>query len=65
LKQEGSERIFDCIGFNMGEFCDPIINNNSKLDVVFTIDRTVRNGRVFPQFRLKDIKIEENIEETV
>ena len=65
LKQEGSERIFDCIGFNMGEFCDPIINNNSKLDVVFTIDRTVRDGRVFPQFRLKDIKIEENIEETV
>jgi len=65
LKQEGSERIFDCIGFNMGEFCDPIINNNSKMDVVFTIDRTVRDGRVFPQFRLKDIKIEESIEETV
>jgi len=65
LKQEGSERIFDCIGFNMGEFCDPIINNNSKIDVVFTIDRTVRDGRVFPQFRLKDIKLEENIEETV
>jgi len=63
LKQEGSERIFDCIGFNMGEFCDPIINNNSKIDVVFTIDRTVRDGRVFPQFRLKDIKIEESIEE--
>ncbi len=65
LKQEGSERIFDCIGFNMGEFCDPIIKNNSKIDVVFTIDRTVRDGRVFPQFRLKDIKIEESIEETV
>jgi single-stranded-DNA-specific exonuclease len=65
LKQGGSERIFDCIGFNMGEFCDPILKNNSKLDVVFTIDRTVRDGRVFPQFRLKDIKIEENIQETV
>jgi hypothetical protein len=65
LKQEGSERIFDCIGFNMGEFYDPIIKNNSKIDVVFTIDRTVRDGRVFPQFRLKDIKIEASIEETV
>ena len=65
LKQEGSERMFDCIGFNMGEFCDPIIKNNSKIDVVFTIDRTVRDGRVFPQFRLKDIKIEASIEETV
>ncbi len=65
LKQEGSERIFDCIGFNMGEFCDPIINNNSKIDVVFTIDKTIRYRRVFPQFRLKDIKIEENIEEIV
>ncbi len=65
LKQEGSERIFDCIGFNMGEFCNPIINNNSKIDVVFTIDKTIRDGRVFPQFRLKDIKLLENIEEII
>jgi len=65
LRQEGSERIFDCIGFNMGEFCDPIIKNNSKIDVVFNIDKTVRDGRIFPQFKLKDIRIKENIEEIV
>jgi len=65
LRQEGSERIFDCIGFNMGEFCDPIIKNNSKIDVVFNIDKTVRDGRIFPQFKLQDIRIKENIEEIV
>lgn len=65
LKQRGSERVFDCIGFNMGEWYDPIINNSSKIDVVFTIDKTVRDGRVFPQFRLKDIRIEDNKEEII
>jgi single-stranded-DNA-specific exonuclease len=57
LKQDNSEKVFDCIGFNMGEYCEPIIQNNKQMDVVFTIDKTVRDGRTYPQFRLKDIKL--------
>ncbi len=60
LKQNGSEKIFDCIGFNMGEYCSLISANHSFLDVVYTIDKTTRDGRTFPQFRIKDIKIKEN-----
>jgi single-stranded-DNA-specific exonuclease len=59
LKQNGSEKVFDCIGFNMGNLCDPLLKKNSLLDVVFSIDKTSKDGRVFPQFKFKDIKIKE------
>jgi hypothetical protein len=32
-------------------------------DIVYTIDKSTRDGRTLPQFRLKDIKIKENYEE--
>lgn len=57
LKQNGSEKVFDCIAFNMGKFCEELNKPFSKADVVYSIDRTVRDGRIFPQFRIKDIKI--------
>ena len=56
VKQKESKKIFDCIGFNMGEHYERIIQNNSDIDIVFSIDKTVRDGRTFPQFKLKDIK---------
>ncbi len=59
LKQNSCEKIFDCIGFNMGEFLDLIKNNNTTFDVVYSIDKSVRDGRVFPQFKIKDISINE------
>jgi single-stranded-DNA-specific exonuclease len=62
LKQNGSEKIFDCIGFNMGSYCDLIGKDDSLLDVVFTIDKTVKDGRVFPQFKFKDIKVKDSPE---
>jgi single-stranded-DNA-specific exonuclease len=63
LRQNGSEKVFDSIGFNMGEFYQLIISNNSEYDIVFTIDKTTRDGRTYPQFRLKDIIIKESIKE--
>jgi hypothetical protein len=49
----------------MGNFCDDLLKNNSQIDIVFSIDRTVRDGRFFPQFKFKDIRIKEKIEELV
>jgi len=63
LRQNGSEKVFDSIGFNMGEFYQPIISNNYEYDIVFTIDKTTRDGRTYPQFRLKDIIIKESVKE--
>ena len=65
LKQEGCDKIFDCIGFNLGQFYDQIVSNHSQIDIVYTIDKSVRDGRSFPELRLKDIHIKENIKETV
>ncbi len=55
FKQNGSDKVFDTIGFNLSEHFNLIKSKNVKLDIVFTIDKTVRDGRTFPQFRLKDI----------
>ncbi|HEY6907695.1 MAG TPA: single-stranded-DNA-specific exonuclease RecJ [Ignavibacteriaceae bacterium] len=60
LKQNGCERVFDCIGFNMGSYFDMISKDGQLLDVVYSIDKTVRDTRVFPQFKLKDLKVSEN-----
>lgn len=56
FKQNGSDKVFDTIGFNMGEYLQLIKDKQNKLDIVFTIDKTVKDGRTFPQFRLKDLQ---------
>jgi single-stranded-DNA-specific exonuclease len=55
LKQNSCDKVFDCIGFNMAD-CLETIKSCSSFDVVYTIDKSVRDGRTFPQFKLKDIK---------
>jgi single-stranded-DNA-specific exonuclease len=60
LKQNGSDKLFECIGFNMAEYYVEMTKTNCKADIVYNIDKSARNGMSFPQFRLKDIKIKEN-----
>jgi len=57
FRQEGAKRVFDAIGFGMGDKFDIVNDNQNFLDIVFTIDKTTRNGNTFPQFRIKDLKI--------
>ena len=59
--QEGCEKVFDSIGFNMGDYYEVLTKNGSQINIVYTIDKTSKDGRVFPQFKLKDIrtKVEE------
>ena len=57
FKQTGAKRVFDAIGFGLGEKFDIVKNNQNLLDIVFTIDKTTRNGNTFPQLRIKDLKI--------
>jgi single-stranded-DNA-specific exonuclease len=60
LKQNGSDKLFECIGFNMGEYYNEMSKSQCKVDIVYNIDKSARNGMTFPQFRLKDIKFKEN-----
>lgn len=56
FKQNGSDKVFDSIGFNMGEHYEMIKQNNCEIDVVFSIEKTIRDNRIYPQLKLKDIK---------
>jgi single-stranded-DNA-specific exonuclease len=60
FKQNGSDKLFECIGFNMAEYYVEMQKLNCKVDIVYNIDKSARNGMSFPQFRLKDIKFKEN-----
>lgn len=56
FKQSGTDKIFDSIGFNMGDHFDLLKNNNYEFDLVFSVDKTIRDNRIYPQLKLKDIK---------
>ena len=62
LKQADSSRVLDCIGFNMGNLCDTLSQNNNSIDAVFSIDKYSKDGKTFPQLKLKDIHINDNQE---
>lgn len=64
LKQKGSDRILDCIGFNMGEMCEQLSKNNSSVEAVFSIDKYTKEQKTFPQLKLKDIHINDNNQES-
>ncbi|MBK6913306.1 MAG: single-stranded-DNA-specific exonuclease RecJ [Ignavibacteriales bacterium] len=57
LKQNTINKVFDSVGFNMGEFLDSIKIPGVKFDIVFSIDKLIRDGKEFPQLKLKDLKI--------
>jgi len=57
FKQNGNDKVFDSIGFNMREYLDLLADKKIKVDIVYSIDKTVRDGRTYPQLRLKDIRI--------
>jgi single-stranded-DNA-specific exonuclease len=57
FKQIGTDKVFDSIGFNMGDRYEVIKDNHTELDIVFSLDKTIRDSRIFPQIKLKDIKV--------
>jgi single-stranded-DNA-specific exonuclease len=55
--QNGGDKVFDAIGFKLGYFLERIDKNHNLADIVFTIEKFVRDGRAFPQLRIKDMKV--------
>lgn len=51
-----SQPMFDAIAFNMGELAETI-NVDDKINIVYTIDENVWNGRKNLQLKIKDIQI--------
>jgi single-stranded-DNA-specific exonuclease len=59
FKQDGSDKVFDAIGFNLGYFANLVDKSGELFDIVFTIEKIQKNGVSYPQFRLKDIRLQE------
>ncbi len=59
LKQSGSEKVFDAIGFNLGSFLSKLDKDKNFIDIVFTIETLTKEGKSFPQIRIKDIIVKE------
>lgn len=57
IRQNGADKVFDSIGFNLGNYTPQIEKNSILFDIVFTIDKLVKDGKVYPQLRIKDIHI--------
>jgi single-stranded-DNA-specific exonuclease len=57
VRQNGTDKVFDTIGFNLGSFASLIEKDKNLIDIAFTIEKSDRDGRIFPQLRLKDIKV--------
>ncbi|MDZ7767390.1 MAG: single-stranded-DNA-specific exonuclease RecJ [Melioribacteraceae bacterium] len=57
VKQNGSDKVFDTIGFNLGYYASHIDKNSDLVDIVFTIETVVKDGKSYPQLRLKDLKV--------
>lgn len=57
IRQHGCEKVFDCIAFNFSEYWESLSTHRSKIDIVFGMDNMQRDGKIYPQFRIKDIKI--------
>ncbi|MFH0734905.1 MAG: single-stranded-DNA-specific exonuclease RecJ [bacterium] len=60
VKQFDSDKVFDAIGFNLSYFADDIDKDKNLIDIVYTIDKIVKDGKSYPQLRIKDIRISEN-----
>lgn len=57
FKQNGNDKVFDAIGFNLGYYADYIDKDKDLVDIVYTIETINKDGKTFPQIRIKDIKI--------
>lgn len=65
LRQNGNEKVFDAIGFNLGAFASQIDKGKNLIDIVYTIETIQKDGKSYPQIRLKDIHVKENQTELV
>jgi len=57
FKQNGNDKVFDAIGFNLGYYADHIDKDKDLVDIVYTIETVKKEGKIFPQLRIKDIRV--------
>ncbi len=59
FRQNGNDKTLDAIGFGLGQFISLIDKDKNLLDIVYTIESVQKDGKAYPQLRLKDINIKD------
>jgi len=59
FRQNGNDKVFDAIGFNLGGFANRIDKEKNLVDIVYTIESITKDGKSYPQIRLKDLQVKE------
>lgn len=59
FKQNGNDKILDAIGFNLGSFVGKIDKDKNLVDIVYTIESIMKDGKPFPQIRIRDLHIKD------
>jgi single-stranded-DNA-specific exonuclease len=58
FKHKSSQKVFDSIGFNLGEYLDLLKENiNSEFDIVYVIDKMERLDKTLPQLKIRDLRL--------
>ncbi len=57
IKQNGNDKVFDAIGFDLGHYEAQVRDRNTKIDIVYTIENTGKECKPHPQLRIKDLRI--------
>jgi single-stranded-DNA-specific exonuclease len=60
FRQNGGDKVFDAIGFNLGSFLELLDKEKNLVDIVYTIESIQKDGKSYPQIRLRDINIKMN-----
>ncbi len=56
-QQKGNKQTFNCIGFNMNEFYEPL-QQQQPFSMVYSVEENVYNGKTSIQLVIKDIRFE-------
>jgi single-stranded-DNA-specific exonuclease len=51
------DRVFDCIGFNMGEMARQLIAHDGSIDMAYVAERVWWNNSINVQLRIKDLQL--------
>ena len=56
FKVKQGTRVVDAIGFNLGDYLQPLQSNGSGVDLAFSIDEGDYAGEIVPQLKIRDLK---------
>jgi single-stranded-DNA-specific exonuclease len=57
VTQDGTDKVFDAVGFDFGEYAEKLNNGCESFDMIFGIDQKIKDGKIYPQIRIRELKL--------